>query len=171
MKEIKKILIPTDFTVTSLHVLRHAMEKNIDSKVDVILAHAIHPPDSITELLFFSKVKLIEEIKSSEFSDACNLLKSKYNSSLNFLILDLFLGNNRSYLENFLKGYKIDEIYIPSNYKWTLPHKLSFDPLYLFNNCSVKVNTFECQDSNSILNSINQVSDLFFSGTKINKSF
>lgn len=123
----KTILIPTDFQVKSLRLVREALENNPSDEIEIVLAHGIHISSSITDLLFVSKSKLINESLTEDFKTSCDLIKNTYESQLKSLFIDTFIGFNQAAFENFLEGNKIDEIYYYENSKFTSQSKKSFD--------------------------------------------
>ncbi|MBK7884605.1 MAG: hypothetical protein IPJ81_13105 [Chitinophagaceae bacterium] len=160
---MKKILIPTDFTVKSLILVRETIEQATEEKIQIVLVHGIQPPSSITELLFFSKSKLINSLQTEEFINACKLIKSKYQSRISSMYVDIIMGNNRSYFHNYLTGNQIDEIYFPLNYKMAVKHPLSFDIIHLLKKCPIKSTALDClQNPVNINAETEQISDLFF---------
>lgn len=168
MKSTKKILIPTDFSVKSLRLVREAIEQTKEENLEIILIHGAYLPTSITDLLFFSKTKLINSLQTQEFIDACRLIKSKYQSNIHSLYVDIIFGNNRSYFHTYLEKNQISEIFIPLNYKMNFKHKHSFNPLPLFKKCPIKVTAidWEYETINNDTKEVEKISDLFFSQYK-----
>jgi hypothetical protein len=123
----KTIVIPTDFTFQSLNVLKTVLnENNKDIKYNVILLHGIDLSDSIRDLLFFSKSKLINSLTNIEFDEACEVIRNKFTSQMSGFKLDLFTGFTQTAFNNYLEANEVDEVYI-SNLSLGMPHKKSFD--------------------------------------------
>ena len=123
----KTILIPTDFTVTSLNTLKAVLNTNSsDTTLDIILLHGMTSSDSIRDLLFFSKMKQIETLTNNEFEEAYEVLCNKFDSQINSFKIDLFSGYNQTAFNSYLKANKVDTIFI-ANRKQKLSHRKSFD--------------------------------------------
>lgn len=123
----KTIVIPTDFTVQSLSVLKSVLSNNASNTTfDIILLHGLSLNDSIRDLLFSSKLQQIENLSNAEFEEACEVIKNKYDSQISSLRIDLFSGYNLSAFNNYLEGNRVVEIYV-SDKKLELTNKKSFD--------------------------------------------
>ena len=125
----KTILIPTDFSVKSLITAKIALEANQDEqgRVKLILIHGIFNSTSITELLFYSKHKVLSQLETPEFQASCRILRSKFESILESMDIDLFNGTSQAAFENYLEGNQIDEAYLPVNRTNQFKNRNSFD--------------------------------------------
>ena len=121
------ILIPTDFSVQSLNLLKEAMMRTEHKKVRVILVYGIHLTDSITDLLFFSKSSFIKKLETKEFKDSCLLMQNRFHSKMESLCIDIFTGVTQSAFEQYVEAHKIDEAYIPSHPAYKSKNSRSFD--------------------------------------------
>jgi hypothetical protein len=133
----KTILIPTDFTIESLNTVKGALDQAGDGKVNIILACAADPGDSITDLLFFCKSKYINSLQNDKFREACEILKNKYASQVNSFCIELFTGYRQAAFENFLQGLKVDQVFVPANYKFKLSNGRCYDLLPFCRKCTV----------------------------------
>ena len=126
---VKRILIPTDFSIESLNTLKYALKDNTIFELEVILLHAEFLSDSITDLLFYSKSTIIKSHINEGFEKALSVLENHFNEikSLRFEILHY---NKYEAMIQFLKTNKVDEIYIPKSYPLSLSKK-SFNTLPL----------------------------------------
>ncbi|WP_268223250.1 hypothetical protein [Sinomicrobium oceani] len=124
---MKNILVPTDFTVDSLILLKKAIERE-EEKANFILVYGKSLPGSISELVFFSKGRLITALESKSFIEAKGILKNRYFSRINTLRTDIFYGGSQSAFNNFIQGSSIDSAYIPEDSKSLHPAlKKGFD--------------------------------------------
>ncbi|RAV29915.1 hypothetical protein [Sinomicrobium soli] len=124
---MKNILVPTDFTVDALVILKKAIEQENEAH-NFILVYGKHLPGSISELMFFSKSTLLSSLESKSFTEAKGILKNRYASRIKTLRTAIFHGTNHSAFENFIKANKIDKAYIPENPKSLHPSiKKGFD--------------------------------------------
>ena len=126
----KTILVPTDFTVESLHTLRLALAQNEAVQLRVVLMYAYRLSDSISDLLFYSPGKIINNAITPEFEEAISVLKNRFFYTLRSLSIQLFHGNSPDAFTQYAGAYGIDEIYIPQSYQLKKGEK-SFDPVPL----------------------------------------
>lgn len=160
----KTILLPTDFTIESLNVLKTVLsQSNTDDSFDIILLHGVHMTDSITDLLFFSKHKIIHEMVSEEFNQACSVIKNKYASKINSIRKDIFTGFTQSAFNSYAEANQIDEVYLPSNFQWNFDKRKSFDLIPYIKKSKLTIHQIGWQTNNSIPEK-GKVAELFFNG-------
>lgn len=124
----KRILIPTDFSISSLNILKEFLKKdNGADRYDVLLTCGYHLSESITDLLFFSKHKILRSLNTDAFMDAISIIRNKYDNSLNSVNVDLFSGAVQSTFDDYLEGNKIDSIVYGADSRFTRTVKRSFD--------------------------------------------
>lgn len=134
---LNKILIPIDFRIESLNTLKYCLEERKEEKSTVVLMYSAYSSDSITELLFYNPAKIIEALVSPNFTDAINIIKNKYESSLHSFKIELFHGLDRNAFLNFYRAQGIDLVYLPKDY-CLKPHKNGFDPIPLIKKSKVQ---------------------------------
>jgi hypothetical protein len=140
----RTILIPTDFTIESLNVLKNVLNKKDEEVVyDIIFLHGLHLSGSITDFLFFSKAKRIESLTNREFEDACLIIKNKYSKKINSMRKDIFTGFTQSAFNNYIEANKVDQAYVCSNYELNLEKKQSFDLLPFIKKSDLTINEVE----------------------------
>lgn len=113
MKEL--ILIPTDFSVSSLNSLKHALKNSENTANSYMLVFVSNASDSITDLLFSSKRQVIATHSNELFMEALSILKNKYNDRIQSLTIEPFYGFTRAAFHNFVSAHKVTEIYVPSD--------------------------------------------------------
>jgi hypothetical protein len=133
---VKKILIPIDFRIESLNTLKYCLEERKQEKSSIILMYSSYKSDSITELLFYKPTEIIDSLVSTNFTDAINIIKNTYESSLDFFKIELFHGLNKNAFLNFYEAQEIDLVYLPKDY-CLKPHKNGFDPIPLIKKSKV----------------------------------
>ena len=111
---MRKILIPTDFSVNSLTLLKRALD-DCEQKTNIVLVYGASLSSSITELLFYSKDDHLEELKSEAFNEAMIALENKYRDIINSITIDIFFGGTRNAFNNFVEGQRITHAYLPSD--------------------------------------------------------
>ena len=138
----KTVLIPTDFTIQSLNILKTFLSQNPNNQYNIVLVHGLNIGDSIRDLLFFSKNKQIQELSNDAFIEAFEVIKNKFDSQINSLKIDFFTGSNQAAFNNFIEGNQINQI-IDSNYKLIFSTRKSFDFTRYFNKVKVEITTIE----------------------------
>ena len=144
----RTVLIPTDFTVSSLNVAKIALQKNYhdQEKINLILIHGLMASTSITELLFYSKRKQLSKLETPEVKASCKLLLSKFEDKIDRMTVDIFSGLNQSAFENYTSANKVDEVFVPVNYKLKLKNSDSFDLLPFFRKSKLKITEVNWDD-------------------------
>jgi hypothetical protein len=109
------ILIPTDFTIESISLLKVALQEYPNEALKIVFVHGIHLPDSIQELLFFSRSKTLAQLENPDFTEACAVLQNKFSSQIAAIETELFTGKSQSAFRSFLAANKIDVIVSPNH--------------------------------------------------------
>jgi hypothetical protein len=150
--EMKRtILIPTDFSPASLDVAEHVIAAAGEESLDIVLTHCTLLPDSISELLFFSKEELIRSLRPPEFNKASRAMLNRHANKNVAIVTDLFTGWNQSAFNLFLEGNRIEEAVIPNPYKPELNLERSFDPIPFIRKSALKITEIELCHSNRFL--------------------
>lgn len=126
----KKILLPTDFSIDSLVVLKTYFQNSqpLTENYEITLLHGYSPQsDSIRDLLFFSKSKVLNDLKINNFLDALEIIKSKFGAGIKNVRIDIFTGYTSSAFENYITGNNIEEIVFSDQLKFKPASKRSFD--------------------------------------------
>ncbi|RKQ49147.1 hypothetical protein BXY85_0135 [Roseivirga pacifica] len=162
--EAKKIMLPTDFSVKSLNLVREAIEISNDEVLEIILVHGYQLPNhSITDMLFFSKARELQKLQTVEFLEAINLIENKYTKRIKRIIVDLITTTNRSYLNDYVQKLGIEEIFVPEGFPLSFEGENSFNPSPLLKQCQPAITLMDY--STAFENSFRvtkQVSDIFF---------
>jgi hypothetical protein len=111
------ILIPTDFTIESLGLLKMALREHPNEQLEIVFVHGISLTDSITELLFFSPSRTLESLENANFREACAVMQNKFNWQLKSIKTVLFTGKTQSAFNQLLEIHRIDSIVVPTNRK------------------------------------------------------
>lgn len=109
----KTILVPTDYSIRSLHILKHALARDHTDSLHIVFFTGVRLHDSITELLFFSRRDIIANLTTNEFREACQIIRNKYSTRIASLRFEIFTGLTQAAFENFLQGNGITEVFIP----------------------------------------------------------
>lgn len=160
----KKLLIPTDFTIESLNVVKFVLNNRLgDCQYHVVLLHGIKMADSITELLFFSKAKELTTLSNLDFEEACNVIKNKYASIVANLHSDLFVGDTQKSFNHYLQANQIDEIFIPKQYKLRSSSRKSVDLLPFIHHCTKPVYQVEW-NREAMMPEKGKLAEIFYNG-------
>lgn len=144
------ILIPTDFTVNSLNVVKSILAgSDANQQFDVILLHGVASGDSIRDLLFYSKSQQIDLLINPEFEEACEVIKNKFDSQIHSLRIDLFSGHTKSAFNNYLEGNKVQHIFI-SEQKPVFSSKRSFNLVPFIEKCTLPVSKIDAVINSSV---------------------
>lgn len=162
----KTIVIPTDFTVQSLNVLKTVLNQNNNKQTyNVILLHGISLGDSIRDLLFFSKTQQIAALMDTEFEEAYEVIRNKFDSQIGSLKIDLFTGYNVSAFNNYLEANQVDQIFI-SDKKPEFANRNSFDLSRFIHKCQVSATTVEAGSQASV-SERGKISEVFINQVSI----
>ncbi|MGV3697789.1 hypothetical protein [Flavobacterium sp.] len=146
----KTIVIPTDFTVQSLNVLKTVLNQYpSDEKYNIILLHGFSLSDSIRDLLFFSKPSQIHSLMNSEFEEAYEVIRNKFDSQIGSLKIDLFTGYNVSAFNTYLEVNGVEHIFA-SDRKPEFGHKNSFDLSRFIHKCRIDATIIESVSKSSV---------------------
>jgi hypothetical protein len=100
--------------------------------------HGLELKDSIADLLFFSKTKMITSLSNAQFDEACDLIQNKFVKEINEIKKDIFSGTTQASFDQYLEKNQIDEIYLPENYILNFTNKKSFDLIPFIQNSNLK---------------------------------
>lgn len=120
---MQTILLPTDFSVLSLSVLKRFLkdqEANV-GKYEIVFLFPFKTTNlSISELLFFNKDKVLLSNSNSDFNEGVQIIRNKYESSIRKIRYDILSDYNSRLFKNFVEGNNIDIVLLPkleSTYK------------------------------------------------------
>jgi hypothetical protein len=149
IEQMKKILVPNDFSVNPLLVLKKVMEEQQTESFKIVLLHGIFTPDSITELLFYNKKVNLYEKENKDFLKACDLFKNKYDSRIVSFHSDIIISMRKHILKTYLEVNEIDEVFIPEGLNMNFRHRNSFDIVKLIKRSKVPYNEISFERENT----------------------
>lgn len=153
----KTILVPTDYSIRSLHILKHALNSDNSESLEIVFVTGVILQEGITDLLFFSKRNLIQSLISNEFQEACQIIRNRYSSRVSVMRFEIFTGFTQAAFNNFLEANRINEIYLSEN---KLDYgKRCFDPAPYMQKSSVAKTVVSWQDApeSSLPNHLNEL--------------
>lgn len=136
---MRKILIPTDFSVNSLKLAEHVFQLYPDEIINFLFVYPYRLPLSDSELYWFSPSKIMAEHKSDEFSKSKDEFVNKFFQNIYSIEMDLFTGINSHAFNNFIDHHKVQTAVVPQNGYLNFSDNSSFDPLGLIKKNVTKV--------------------------------
>jgi len=133
------ILIPTDFTASSLQLAVQAIQSLDARNANIILFHAFEMPSSEFELLAPHRQKPYAGLFTDTFRQECKQLKDQYPKAIQKICFKCMEGSGAGLFRNFIDANEIDLIYCPDHYQYKPIHKLSVDPRPLFKKSGIRV--------------------------------
>jgi hypothetical protein len=136
---MKHRLIPTDFTIRSLHPVHQAVSRYASGKeqISISLFHLMSTRGEIAELLFPSMRHKHLELVNESFKEACQILENRYSTRLVGLQVKFGFGDTVSYLRNFLEGEGVDVVVCCPDITWYAPSPRSIPMIKLLKKTGV----------------------------------
>jgi hypothetical protein len=157
----KTIIFPTDFSIQSLNIVKSVLSSKSDNeRFNIILLHGLDMGDSITDLLFNSKTQCISELSNSEFDDACEIIRNKFESRIRSIRKDLFTGFSQAAFDHYVQANRVTEAYLPVNYQLQLTNGRSFDIVPYILNSGLVLNEVAWQE-NPMMPEKGQLAEVF----------
>ncbi len=128
---MKNVLIPTDFSIRSLGYVHSVVSQYPDEMVNIIFMHALRMPDSIFDLVTFTRNSRHIDLITADFKDGCEIIRNKYASSVRQLKVEFFHGDTGVAFKNFCIANNIDVILQPADLEYNAPGKRSYNPAKL----------------------------------------
>jgi len=143
MDAVKKVLIPTDFSVKSLNLLLEFLKQTTSDKYEVILGHGYDVSNSFSEMLFYSEHRILTKLLTREFRESCHLIENTYKSRLHKFRFSILTGNGKRYVRNYIEANKIDIVVYSKGYRMKFRSGSSFDLQPYLKDSKVEVMTIE----------------------------
>ncbi|WP_143307445.1 hypothetical protein [Chitinophaga vietnamensis] len=128
---MKNILIPTDFSIRSLGYVHSVVAQFPGEVVNIIFMHALKMPDSLFDLITYTRNSRHIDLITADFKDGCEIIRNKYASAVKQLKVEFFHGDTRTAFRNFCLAQNIDMILLPADQQFNLPSKRSYNPAKL----------------------------------------
>ncbi|MCB0704215.1 MAG: hypothetical protein KDC34_02855 [Saprospiraceae bacterium] len=124
---MKKVLIPTDFSVDSLQLVEYAVLNNPKSKLHIIFVAGFRLPDTRWGLTHFSQSEEVHKQCTDDFITAKRSLMLEHKKSIETISFELFTGENSFAFQNFLKQLNAADTIIPKEKSLYSRNKKWFD--------------------------------------------
>lgn len=142
---IKTVLVPTDFCVASLNTVKNFLYNSPkDCKYHIILLHGYRLPEGISQLLFFSKHKVLKELTDQQFDEACTIIKNKFDSQIASIRKDIFTGFTNAAFRNYVEANQVELAVLPSNYSFQYKNKRSTEILSYIKKSALNTKEISC---------------------------
>ena len=166
MSAIKKVLIPTDFSIRSLNILLEYV-RNSEDQLDITLAHGYESSISIVDMLFNNKTKKLEQLQSTDFQESCKLIENTYQSKINQLKVELIPFASRRYFNNYIDANAFDLLICPNGFQSKNTAKGSFDLVPYISKSKFNKQRVDATPKISLeIQQKERVADLFLSNAK-----
>lgn len=143
------ILIPTDFKLESLELLKTFIQFQEDEGIEVILAHGIYLSNSISELLFFDESDLKLEMAGRTFLKQLNAVQDELGSKVSSIRVAFYYGFTQSSFEYFTEANRVTKMIIPDNMEFDSSNRKSMDILPFFRKSKITKELFSWDQNNS----------------------
>ncbi|RFN60214.1 hypothetical protein [Marixanthomonas ophiurae] len=127
LEKMRKILIPTDFTVESLQLVEYAILNFPNTKLDIILIAGHKLPNTRWGITHFSSREQIRKQFTDEFVKAKQRLLVEHKQSLDTITCELFTGLNSIAFKNFMEKLGAENAIIPKDKVLQYPGVKWFD--------------------------------------------
>lgn len=161
MIRMKRLLIPTDFSISSLNLVKSALEKLDNESHHITMVVGRESPNSITDLLFYSKEKALKDLMSNDFIDAIQLIQNRYSTKINSISFDILHSQNKNYIKNYISGNNFDLLILPEQLSFAKKTKQGFNLIPLFKEMEIET-MYVNWDHEERSKETNKISDLFF---------
>ncbi|SDB25230.1 hypothetical protein SAMN03097699_0312 [Flavobacteriaceae bacterium MAR_2010_188] len=122
---MRKILIPTDFTVESLQLVEYAILNFPETKLDIIMVAGYKIPDTRWGIMHFNPREQVRKLCSDAYVDSKRRLLQEHKKNIECLSFELFTGINSFAFINFLEQIEAEDAIVPKNeslycdqYRW-----------------------------------------------------
>ncbi len=156
------VLIPTDFSIDSIQVLKSYLKQNPNTKpLKVVFGAGFDIGNSIHNLMFYSKNKIHKKLQIEAFENALDIIRNKYSNSIETIEISFFTGWNQASFNHFLEGNKIEDIIYAQDGILKSNNKNWFDITPRLKNCKLHKTTVETEYVNESEKEYHSFSPLF----------
>lgn len=128
---MRKILIPTDFSIKSLELMKSVVEFYPNEMTNVMLMYPYRVPIWDPELYRFSEKKVINELTNDSFHRTKNSIVNENYLHINSAEIELLIGTNSFAFQNFRDQHQIHNAIIPAENFLNFSESCTFNPISL----------------------------------------
>ena len=110
---MRKILIPTDFTVESLQLVEYAVINYPDNNLDIILIAGYRLSHSYWGIRHFNEKEQVYSQVSNQFIESKRRLELEHNNIIGRISIRLFTGANSLAFKNFVEYLEVRDAIVP----------------------------------------------------------
>lgn len=136
---MKHVLIPTDFTISSLQTVHAAIVHFPDEQIKISLLHLLEMPNGIGDLLMRAVRKEPTHLITPDFQKAREIIHNKYGQKILKMDVLFRYGSTKNYVQNLLEGLEVDAIVLDPEIKLASPHAASVDMYPLLKKSGVHI--------------------------------
>lgn len=133
---MKNLLIPTDFTPSSVQLAAKAV-KALNEKANIVFFHAFQMPYYYNDLLTEEAPYI--QLMDDTLRQACKNLKDQYPELTGSITFKFMRGDTNALFRNFIDANNIDMIVCPKDYHYKKVHKDSINPTGFFRRSKLPV--------------------------------
>lgn len=127
-KQMKRVLIPTDFTVESLQLIEYAVLNFPKTPLEVILVSGFKLPDTRWGITHFSEKREINKFTTESFAKAKQTFIREHSDTIGNVHVRLFTGYNSLAFQNFSEQLQAHDAIVPKGKFLHYSNANSFDP-------------------------------------------
>ncbi|HMP92309.1 MAG TPA: universal stress protein [Phnomibacter sp.] len=125
---MKHVLIPTDFSVRSLNLIRYALNHFEGERLKITLLHLLDLPTGITDLLFLGRDHRHLQLLNTDYKDGIQVLLNSQPTAIESIHTEFLFVGSQLVFNNFIESQKIDVIIYPDQYELRMPAANSVHP-------------------------------------------
>lgn len=132
---MKRVLIPTDFSIKSLQLLDYAILNYPKEQLSLVLVCGYRIKESLWDMRNFSEQREINKLCSEEFTKSKRTFLREHRDVVDRLNIHLFSGHNMFAFKNFLKQNDLQDGIITDSQFLSYEKTNTFDPSHLMKSC------------------------------------
>lgn len=123
---MKKILIPTDFTTSSLQLIEYAILNYPEEALEIVLVHGYKVSEQRNTLRNFSSSKVVYQMADAFFENEIDNFLVEHKDSIAGIRYELYTGSTVADFKKFLEQQQIAAAILPNSCFLSLPSSKSF---------------------------------------------
>jgi hypothetical protein len=136
-RQMKNILIPTDFSVSSLEHIG-TVARLYPEKINILLFHAFDMPASLRDAISKAGISGHNSLVTEELRMKCKRIKQQ-RPNINNIHFRMMYGTTNAAFRNFAEANEVHLIALPPGYKFKHTIRESVDPLHMFRRSGIEL--------------------------------
>ena len=125
---MKKILLPTDFSIKSLQLIEYAVLNFRETPIDILLVSGYRLPWNSWDLVNFSHSRELRTLTDRDYLKAKAILLQEHSHEIRQIETELFTGTNGQAFRHFIERHEVTDALIPSEKFLNYKSQRTFDP-------------------------------------------